>query len=127
MKEICSLFEWRKRIRGTDYSAHRENFDSMKRIATEEAFCTPEVAAAIRDVTRNASKTSLDLRLLRAVYDNPAPGSMGAKLLRGLLDLEDERLRIMDENNVNMHILSLTSPGVQMFDAAIACEFASRS
>jgi 2,3-dihydroxybenzoate decarboxylase/5-carboxyvanillate decarboxylase len=52
---------------------------------------------------------------------------MGSKLLRGLLDLEDERLRIMDENKVDMHILSLTSPGVQMFDAAIACEFASRS
>jgi 2,3-dihydroxybenzoate decarboxylase/5-carboxyvanillate decarboxylase len=31
----------------------------------------------------------------------------------------------MDENGVDMHLLSLTAPGVQMFDADTACELAT--
>ena len=45
--------------------------------------------------------------------------------LEGLLDIEHARLRDMDENGVDMQLLSLTAPGVQMFDSDTACELAT--
>ena len=45
--------------------------------------------------------------------------------LDGLLDTEGQRLREMDELGVDMQLLSLTAPGVQMFDADTATELAA--
>lgn len=90
----------------------------MRRIATEEAFSFPEHMAAILGLTKS-TWDSLDLRLPRR---SAVPGS---PLYKGLVDLDDERLRIMDADGVAMHVLSLTSPGVQMFDADTACEMAT--
>jgi 2,3-dihydroxybenzoate decarboxylase/5-carboxyvanillate decarboxylase len=42
-----------------------------------------------------------------------------------LLDLTGERLRDMDANDVDMQLLSLTAPGVQLFDADTATELAT--
>jgi 2,3-dihydroxybenzoate decarboxylase/5-carboxyvanillate decarboxylase len=42
-----------------------------------------------------------------------------------LLDTEVRRLKQMDELGVDMHLLSLTAPGVQMFDADTATELAA--
>jgi len=95
----------------------------IRRIATEEAFSIPEVAAALRGVAR-APGHSLDLTLVRRIYDASQEDAQG-RLLPRLLDLEGERLREMDENNVSMHLLSLTAPGVQMFDADAATELAA--
>ena len=39
------------------------------------------------------------------------------RFLPELLDLEAQRLADMDRNGVDMQLLSLTAPGVQMFDA----------
>jgi len=96
----------------------------LRRIATEEAFSVPEVAAALKDVARSPSH-SLDMTLVRRIYDAPQDDktAMGALLPR-LLDLEEGRRRDMDENGVAMHLLSLTAPGVQMFDADTATELA---
>ena len=44
---------------------------------------------------------------------------------RRLLDLEGERMRDMDANGVDVHLLSLTAPGVQMFDADTALELSA--
>src|ERR1700728_2069841 len=46
------------------------------------------------------------------------------KLRSGLSDL-DERLRVMDETGVDLHLLSLNAPGVQMHDPARATELAA--
>ena len=98
---------------------------SPRRIATEEAFSIPEVAAALRGVAR-APGNSLDLILVKRIYDAPKDDHPHmAALLPGLLDLEERRLRDMDENGVAMHLLSLTAPGVQMFDADTATELAA--
>ena len=93
-----------------------------RRIATEEAFSVPEVAAALRDVAR-APGNSLDLILVSRIYDAKVD-DVQARLLPRLLDLEKERLKDMDANGVDMHLLSLTAPGVQMFDADTATELA---
>lgn len=93
----------------------------IRRIATEEAFSIPEVAAALREVARGPSN-SLDLLLVRGIYETPERGGTRADTLDRLIDLEGGRLRDMDENGVDMHLLSLTAPGVQMFDADTAFE-----
>lgn len=92
----------------------------IRRIATEEAFSIPEVAAELRKVAR-APGTSLDLELVKMIYDSKDGGGF----LDGLLDMEEERLRVMDENGVDVHLLSLTAPGVQMFDADTATGLAT--
>ncbi len=93
----------------------------VRKIATEEACSTPEVAAALRDAARRGGR-SLDLKLVAQIYD--APADAPSPLLPQLLDLDERRLAVMDENDVDMHLLSLTAPGVQMFDADTACELA---
>lgn len=110
-----------------------------RRIATEEAFTIPEVAAAVRDVVRRGGP-NLDLKLLRLIYDPPpeaAPGgqsppaanrdALARTFLPRLLSLGDGRLADMDANGVDMHLLSLTVPGVQMFDPASAVALARLS
>jgi 5-carboxyvanillate decarboxylase len=90
-------------------------------IATEEAFSVPEQADEFRKIAPiNYSNT--DLNMWRS-FLNAAPGS--SPLLRRLLDLEGERIQIMDEAGVDMYLLSLTSPGVQMFDADTAANIAT--
>jgi 5-carboxyvanillate decarboxylase len=105
----------------------KKNLGSKKkewrRIATEEAFSIPEVAKALRDVARSPSN-SQDMILVTRIYDAPNDKVTG-DLLPRLLDLEEMRLRDMDENDVAVHVLSLTAPGVQMFDADTATDLAS--
>ena len=115
----------------------------VRKIATEEAFSIPEVAAAVRDVVRRGGP-NLDLKLLGLIYGSPSTAtSVGQSrlgevprgttgnldrdafargVLQRLLDIDAGRLADMDANDVDMHVLSLTMPGVQMFerDTAVA-------
>jgi 5-carboxyvanillate decarboxylase len=94
----------------------------FRKIATEEAWSIPEVARALQQISRFPGD-SADLLLVRGVYDGePGYGNMG--FLEGLLDVEERRLKEMDEHGVDMAVLALTAPGVQMFDADTACELA---
>ena len=95
----------------------------IRRIATEEAFSIPEIAAGLRDVARSPT-ISQDLILVQRIYDAKSD-DVQARLLPRLLDFEKERLQDMDKNGVDMHLLSLTAPGVQMFDADTATELAA--
>lgn len=98
----------------------------FRKIAVEEAFSIPEVAKELQKTSRGPGD-NLDLLLVKGIYD-PAPGAAGyasMNFLDGLLDVEDKRLREMDKYGVDMHLLSLTAPGVQMFDADTACELAT--
>jgi 5-carboxyvanillate decarboxylase len=97
----------------------------MRKIATEEAWSIPEVAAELKKVAMGPSQ-SLDKLLVKGIY-TVAPGEPGYDafpFLGGLLDVEDTRLKQMDELGVDMHLLALTAPGVQMFDADTAMELA---
>ena len=91
----------------------------IRRIATEEAFNIPEIAKHLGEVAKSPS-TNLDMKLVNLIYNTAGGGGY----IDGLLDLEEERIKIMDENGVDMHLLSLTAPGVQMFDADTAMEMA---
>ena len=89
------------------------------KIATEEAFATPELVST-----------------WRKLLDDGAPGEPGFKALSGhwtarvieqLTDLGDIRLRQMDEGGVDMQLISIAAPGVQVFDADKANNLAEES
>lgn len=97
----------------------------MRLIATEEAWSIPEVAAELKKVA-NGPTQSADKLLVKGVYDAAVDTTGYGKLdfLSGLIDAEDRRLKEMDAFGVDMHLLALTAPGVQMFDADTAMELA---
>jgi predicted TIM-barrel fold metal-dependent hydrolase len=111
----------------------------VRKIATEEAFTIPEVVDAIRAVVRKGG-TNLDLKLLRLIYAShpatpttretavstaPANRDLFAQtLLPRLLDIDSGRLADMDANGVDVHLLSLMAPGVQMFESGTATALA---
>jgi predicted TIM-barrel fold metal-dependent hydrolase len=88
-------------------------------IATEEACAFPEQVEAIRRLAQHPGDDP-DL-VMWSRFLSPAYSTV----LRRLLDLDDERLALMDEAGVSMQVLSMTSPGVQMFDADLATAMAS--
>jgi 5-carboxyvanillate decarboxylase len=99
---------------------------AMRMIATEEAWSIPEVAAELRKVVRGPTH-SLDKLLVKGVYDaeGSASGYSAMNFLDGLTDVHDRRLAEMDALGIDMHLLSLTAPGVQMFDADTATDLAT--
>jgi 2,3-dihydroxybenzoate decarboxylase len=89
-----------------------------RRIATEEAWATPELFEEFG-------------KLLDSGYDDPGFNSLWGfylrseaerpKLIRArLLDLDARRLADMDDTGIDMQLLLLTSPGVNMFEADVA-------
>jgi len=100
--------------------------DKVRKIACEEAWSIPEVAAELKKVANSPSQ-SLDKLLVKGIYDAEADttgyGKMG--FLDGLLDVEEKRLPQMDQHGVDMHLLTLTAPGVQMFDSDTATDLAA--
>lgn len=111
----------------------------VRKIATEEAFLTPEIATAMREVVRRGGP-SLDLKLWSLIYSNASSAlpavqtssaaptdrdALARQLLPRLLDLEQLRLAEMDANGVDMHLLSLATPGVQMLDRDTAVSLAA--
>jgi len=94
----------------------------LRKIAVEEAFSIPEVADLLIDIGKSPT-LSLDKTFFDPVF------RQGLRLHKrpvreDLLDVETHRLAEMDRLGVDMQILSLSSPGVQMFDADTACELA---
>jgi len=90
-------------------SALAQSGGRMRRIATEEAFAIPEQTEAMREVVENFSGYDPDIYLWEKILAGPVN--------RPLHDIGEGRIAQMDETGVDMHVLSLTSTGVQMFDA----------
>ena len=86
-------------------------------IATEEAFATQEQTNFFRGAAASEWRDP-DVNMWRSFLTNEP-------LLRRLLDLEQERLGSMDQFGVDMHLLSLTAPGVQLLDADSATALAA--
>ena len=88
-----------------------------RRIAAEEAFSVPEVYEALRGWAATADPAEPDQDFWDFVFTQDTPGLR--RVRRQLLDLDGERLEIMDANGVDVQVLSLTAPGVQTFPAAV--------
>ncbi|RYG55941.1 hypothetical protein EON80_29955, partial [bacterium] len=75
----------------------------LRKIATEEAFATPELAKAWLEIARSEPNSSLDIPTgILSIFDNPRPGSNQDRFRRQLLDVDAERIRDMDEAGVDM-------------------------
>ena len=89
-----------------------------KRIATEEAFATREQIRLFRklldDGCDDPGFVSLWGFYLRS------PGERARFIIDRLQDLGPQRIADMDASGIDVQVLSLTSPGVQVFDAATA-------
>jgi predicted TIM-barrel fold metal-dependent hydrolase len=97
---------------------------TIRRIATEEAFATAEQMQAIERVIEGGG-VDADSRFWSMMARGPNP--FAQRVMRQLLDLESERIAIMDAHGVDMHVLALTSPGVQTLPADAAVAMARRS
>ncbi len=94
------------------------------RIAAEEAYAPPELFHRYRQLLKDGSHHDPGFASLTSFYLNdPSPGI--AKVRERMQDLGELRLRDMDATGIAKQILSLTSPGVQVFDAATAVSLAS--
>lgn len=82
-----------------------------ERIAVEEGFMIPEVAAAAREMAE------------RMGASGPVP-AMRRALFRDLMDLGEGRLKAMDEDGITMQVIIIGSPGVQAFDPVQGHELA---
>ena len=82
---------------------------TYRRIPTEEAFAVHEQFDAMRKVLADTSDYHPDLYLWSRTL-------AGGILHDRLLDLDGERIDIMDQAGIDMQLLSLTSTGVQMMD-----------
>lgn len=94
------------------------------RIATEEAFAPPELLARYRKLLADGYDDP-GFRSLWGFYSGASPRATA--LFERIQDLGDRRLHDMDSTGIAVQILSLTAPGVQVFDAAEATSLARSS
>jgi 2,3-dihydroxybenzoate decarboxylase len=96
------------------------------RIATEEAFAPPEILDHYRTLLDDGSYDDPGFRSLWGFYgrnENPRIRQVNARMT----DLGDLRIKDMDDTGIARQILSLTSPGVQVFDKDLAVGLAQYS
>lgn len=91
---------------------------SYLRIAAEEAFAPPELLQRYRQLLAGGS--DLDPGFVSLWGHYLGKSAQATALVSRIQDLGEGRLRDMDESGIARQILSLTAPGVQIFDAAIA-------
>src|SRR5689334_19511529 len=91
--------------------AYKIRRGNMRLIATEEAVSFQPIADALNAHCRT-DDDSLDMTLVRMIYGD---GGSRSAMVQRLIDTTGERIADMDANGVDMHLLSLTAPGVQMF------------
>jgi len=95
------------------------------RIATEEAFATQEQIDAYLRMVKDGSADK-GMVSLWGFYAT-SPSERATHIMKCLLDLDELRLRHMDETGIDVAILSLTSPGVQPLPTTEAKEMVARA
>jgi 2,3-dihydroxybenzoate decarboxylase len=97
---------------------------SYKRIATEEAFCPPEMLQIYRRMLETKALDDLGFNTMFGFYLN-SPSLRSQQIRDYLVDLGDLRLSHMDARGIDMQVIGLTSPGVQVMPVAEANSFAA--
>jgi 5-carboxyvanillate decarboxylase len=95
-----------------------------RRIAVEEAFVTREIVAAWDGVLAG-TRVEPGFRMMGNSMLGNSPGAMAVK--ERLLDIGPGRIEEMDRHGIDMQILSITAPGVQVLEARTATRLAAES
>lgn len=96
---------------------------SYLRIAAEEAFAPPELLARYEHLL--AQGGDLDPGFVSLWGHYLGKSGQATALVARIQDLGEARLRDMDDSGIAKQILSLTAPGVQIFDASTATPLAA--
>lgn len=96
----------------------------MRRIATEEAFVTDEIALEWKKVLQRSDVEPGFAKMGETILAD-TPGN--ARLHARLRDIGAGRIAHMDSVGIDVQILSLTSPGVQVFEPVLATRLAADS
>jgi 5-carboxyvanillate decarboxylase len=96
----------------------------VKCIALEEAFVTAEIAAEWKKVLAGPDVEPGFAKMGESILA-PTPGN--ALLHSRLIDIGKGRIAHMDEIGIDMQVLSLTSPGVQVFAPNLATRLAAEA
>ncbi|HEV7610761.1 MAG TPA: amidohydrolase family protein [Steroidobacteraceae bacterium] len=96
----------------------------MRKIAVEEAFLTEGIA---QEWSKVLASTDVEpgFRMMGDTMLGHSPGAR--RVHEQLVDVGAGRIRLMDATGIDMQILSLTAPGVQVFDPATATTLARES
>jgi 5-carboxyvanillate decarboxylase len=92
------------------------------RIATEEAFAPPEFLARWKAIIERGGNLDPGFVGQWGYFLGQSPRSLG--IASRLQDIGEQRIRDMDSAGIARQILSLTNPGVQIFDAATGAALA---
>lgn len=104
--------------------AHQTPTVPYRRIATEEAFCPPEMLERYRRLIETKAVDDIGFNSMWGFY--LGSDSARSRHIRDCLsDVDDRRLAHMDAAGIDMAILALTSPGVQVMPKDEAVGFAS--
>lgn len=95
----------------------------MKRIAIEEAFVTPEISEEWKKVLGSKNVEPGFREMGKTIHGNPGTQMVHARLL----DIGAGRIAHLDATGIDMQVLSLTAPGVQVFDAITGAALARQS
>lgn len=108
----------------------------MKKIAFEEHFTTEEQAGYIRDIILkkypvkriNKQEEYMNLEIRWVPTSDQSTTLVGANaVMQKLLDIGDGRIKELDESGIDMQVLTLVSPGVQMLDGPTAVSTMKRT
>jgi 2,3-dihydroxybenzoate decarboxylase len=94
----------------------------MRRIAVEEAFVTPDVVDGWKHVLARP-----DVEPGFAKFGGIMMSSAGKPLVDRLLEVGARRLARMDAAGIDLQVLALTAPGVQVLEAGLAVRLAAEA
>jgi 5-carboxyvanillate decarboxylase len=110
-------------VAGQGYAvASGQSSSPYKKIAIEEAFVTQDIADEWNKIIAAGSPGEPGFRKMgeSILADNP-----GTRLIhQRLIDLGEGRTRDMDASGIDMQLISITSPGVQVLEANLARDLA---
>ncbi|MCT7374121.1 amidohydrolase family protein [Chelativorans salis] len=95
-----------------------------KRIAAEEAWAPAELIRLYRKEIEEKAVADPGFHSLWGFFSGASEKAQAHN--RRIQDLGEERIRDMDDSGIDIQVVSLTSPGVQIFDPATATSLAER-
>ena len=105
-----------------DTADHR----GYKRIAAEEGWITTELMQRYQDLLDRGDHGDPGFQSLWGFFGR-SPSQRARDLFESIQDMGERRLADMDATGIDMQLLMLTSPGVQMFEPQEACALAASS